>query len=230
MDAESRPESRSYSLAELADEADVTPRTIRYYIAQGLLPPPVGAGPTTRYSAGHLGRLRLVRELQRQHLPLAEIRARLEHLTDEDVGELGATFERRPTPASAPGSAVEYIRGLLDPRGANKPTALPRMPAGAPSPAPPPRMSDATRMTGPAPSVPAPPSAGTAAVREVGAGYADKPASSAGSSQPARSQWDRIVLAPDIELHVRRPLSRIQNRAVDRLVSVARQLLEEDAS
>jgi hypothetical protein len=47
---------------------------------------------------------------------------------------------------------------------------------------------------------------------------------------PTRSQWDRIVLAPDIVLHVRRPLSRLQNRAVDRLIGVARQLLEEEPS
>jgi hypothetical protein len=45
-----------------------------------------------------------------------------------------------------------------------------------------------------------------------------------------RSQWDRIALAPDIELHVRRPLSRLVNKRVDRLVAAARQLLEEDPS
>jgi hypothetical protein len=45
-----------------------------------------------------------------------------------------------------------------------------------------------------------------------------------------RSQWERIALGPDLELHVRRPLSRHQNRAVDRLVGLARQLLEEDPS
>ena len=45
-----------------------------------------------------------------------------------------------------------------------------------------------------------------------------------------RSQWERIVLAPDIELHVRRPLSRTQNKRVDRLLTIARELLEEDPS
>ncbi len=43
-----------------------------------------------------------------------------------------------------------------------------------------------------------------------------------------RSQWEHIALAPDIELHVRRPLSRIQNRRVERLLAIARALLEED--
>jgi len=43
-----------------------------------------------------------------------------------------------------------------------------------------------------------------------------------------RSQWERIVLAPDVELHIRRPLPRAQNKQVDRLVTIARELLEED--
>jgi len=45
-----------------------------------------------------------------------------------------------------------------------------------------------------------------------------------------RSQWERIVLVPDVELHIRRPLPRAQNKQVDRLVTIARELLEEDRS
>jgi DNA-binding transcriptional MerR regulator len=231
MDAE----TRLFSLAELADEADVTSRTIRYYIAQGLLPPPMGAGPTTRYSTGHLGRLRLVRELQRQHLPLAEIRARLEQLTDEEVAELTASFERRPTTTPAPGSALDYIRSLLDPTSAlpARQAAHPRQAIPAPAavaPVPMPKIPMARSASPPPPVAASPPA--SIGVREAFAGYADAPpAVEAGSlSQPGRSQWDRITLAPDIELHVRRPLSRIHNRAVDRLVGYARKLLEEDPS
>lgn len=230
------PETRLFSLAELADEADVTPRTIRYYIAQGLLPPPVGAGPTTRYPAGHLGRLRLVRELQRQHLPLAEIRARLEHLTDDEVAALTASFERRPAATPPPGSAVDYIRSLLEPSAAlpSLQTARPRLaiqPPAAEAPAPMPRLPMA-RSAGPPPPAPAPPARAPIGVREAVAGYADGPAGPDGTrlAQPGRSQWERITLAPDIELHVRRPLSRIHNRAVERLVGYARKLLEEGPS
>ena len=43
-----------------------------------------------------------------------------------------------------------------------------------------------------------------------------------------RSQWERVVLSPDVELHLRRPLTRGQNKQVDRLVTIARELLEED--
>ena len=45
---------------------------------------------------------------------------------------------------------------------------------------------------------------------------------------PDRSQWDRILLAPDVELHVRRPLGRRQHKRVERLIEIARELLEED--
>ena len=42
-----------------------------------------------------------------------------------------------------------------------------------------------------------------------------------------RSQWDRIALDPDIELHIRRPLSRSQNKRVERLIAIAREVIEE---
>jgi len=42
-----------------------------------------------------------------------------------------------------------------------------------------------------------------------------------------RSQWERVVLAPDVELHLRRPSSRTQNKRIDRLIAIARELLEE---
>ena len=62
------PESRStstFSLTDLARLTDVTPRTIRYYISQGLLAAPTGSGQAARYGEGHLARLRLIRRLQR---------------------------------------------------------------------------------------------------------------------------------------------------------------------
>src|SRR5215510_6434822 len=68
-------------LNDLCQQADVTARTVRYYIQQGLLPSP-GLGSGARYGSAHLTRLRVIRRLQREHLPLAEIRRRLESLDD----------------------------------------------------------------------------------------------------------------------------------------------------
>ena len=208
------PNEIAYSLQDLADLADVTPRTIRYYIAQGLLPSPEGAGPAARYAEGHLGRLRLIRQLQREHLPLAEIRARLTGLDD-------VTVQALLTPGDVAGpaeSAIDYIRSVLrgsTPSAAAGPMALTparhgavvmpallaeELPASA-EPAPPPQAMAPSPSTAPAP---------------------------APVQTPDRSQWDRVTLAPDIELHVRRPLSRLQNKRVDRLIVLARQLLEEE--
>ena len=209
------PDDPRYSLTELADLAGVTPRTVRYYITSGLLPSAGRSGPGAKYAEEDLDRLRLIRRLQREHLPLAEIRQRLSGLDDEDVRSLAAEVDPGPTD-----SALDYLRRVLEP---------------GPSPAPPPHRDEA------APSVPlarrisemptgdwrpppmpamaskGPPSIPTEVVR---------PPATAGD----RSQWERIVLAPDIELHVRRPLSRIQNKRVDRLLTIARELLEEDPS
>ena len=45
---------------------------------------------------------------------------------------------------------------------------------------------------------------------------------------PQRSQWERIVLEPGIELTVQRPLTRLAAKRVDRLVAYARELLIRD--
>ena len=63
----------SWTLAELAEEANVAPRTIRYYIARGLLDGPVVAGRGATYSAVHLERLAQIRKLQASGMMLAEI-------------------------------------------------------------------------------------------------------------------------------------------------------------
>jgi hypothetical protein len=37
-----------------------------------------------------------------------------------------------------------------------------------------------------------------------------------------------VSLTPDIELHIRRPLSRLENKRVERLITIAREVLRED--
>ena len=63
-------------------------RTVRYYIAEGLLPPPEGSGPGSSYTQGHLDRLRLIQRLKEAYLPLKEIRRRLSGLSDDEVRSL----------------------------------------------------------------------------------------------------------------------------------------------
>ncbi len=76
---------REYTLQELTSESGVTARTVRYYIAEGLLPPPVAAGPQSHYTDLHLDRLRLIAKLKEAYLPLREIRRQLDAMTDEEI-------------------------------------------------------------------------------------------------------------------------------------------------
>ncbi len=98
-----------YSLTELADLAGVTPRTVRYYISQGLLAVDAAPGPGPKYDEGHLARLRLIRRLQREHQPLAEIRRQLDAVDDDTILALAAADEPPTAPSD---SALDYIRRI----------------------------------------------------------------------------------------------------------------------
>src|SRR4029079_4187174 len=105
-------ESNDLDLSELAAAAGVSPRTVRYYVQQGLLPSPATRGPGTKYDRSVLDRLTLIKLLQRAHWPLAKIRSHLEGLDDESVRrELGRPPELALPAASA--SALRYVRGIL---------------------------------------------------------------------------------------------------------------------
>lgn len=79
---------RSLSLAELTAAAGVSVRTVRYYIAEGLLPPPAGSGPKSSYTQAHLDRLRLINRLKEAYLPLREIRRQLAGMSDDEIRQL----------------------------------------------------------------------------------------------------------------------------------------------
>jgi len=213
------PHDARYTVTELADLAGVTPRTVRYYLAQGLLPAVGASGPGAKYGDEHLARLRLIKRLQREHQPLAEIRRRLEPLSDDEVVALAEADLPRP-----PDSALDYIRrvtgtpgtpgtpfGPAPGRGPSVPFLARRMDE------PPPASSALLDLPPPTPA----PTAPAVPVRDLPTEV---------SPHPQRSQWERIGLGPDVELHIRRPLSRSTAKRVDRLVEIARDLLEEDRS
>jgi DNA-binding transcriptional MerR regulator len=211
------PPGTEYSLQELADLAGVTPRTIRYYIVSGLLPSPGKVGPGTAYTDGHLNRLRLIRRLQREHLPLAEIRSRLAALDDATV----AALVEAPAGEPVAGSAIDYIRGVLE--GDRSPDGtLWNRPFDIASPSITPASPASPRLTGNAVDIDLP----SNRLAESSQAYTETPTPPAAT--PDRSQWDRILLAPDVELHVRRPLGRRAHKRVERLIEIARELLKED--
>ena len=213
------PNEPEYTIGELATLAGVTPRTIRYYVSIGLLRSPGQSGPGTRYGEGHLARLRLIRRLQREHLPLGEIAVRLEGLDDmsveaalaiEDLGPAqgeesvrvadGAAGPwRRSVLGPAPGSALDYINRLKEEQ------AKPPMPA--------------RELAAPAPAL----QTGKAEMAKAVAMSPPQPEESVGTQ---RSQWERVTLSQNVELHIRRPLGRLEQKQIERLVRLGRELLE----
>lgn len=187
-----------YRLADLVSATGVTQRTIRFYIAEGLLPPPEGAGPAAVYTRAHRDRLALINLLKDRYLPLREIRRRLAPMTDDEVrAELRQLAEVAPAasqggaammPQQASADAVDYLDEVLGRRAVREPTR-PTLPPVyfPPQPYPAPR-----------PPLPA----------------------------PARERWERIVLADGVELHVRDDRLR-EAIPLDALVRQARKLLGE---
>lgn len=162
-------------LNELCERTGVTARTVRYYIQQGLLPSPGQSGPGAKYSQVHLARLLAIRSLQQLHLPLAEIRKRL-----ESTGNTALESALAEQPRSS--SVADYVRGALGAQPAQK--------ASLPS------------AKGP------------------------RAASTAAPPRAERSQWERVAISADIEIHIRRPLSRDDNRRVERLIDEAKKIIQ----
>jgi DNA-binding transcriptional MerR regulator len=203
------------SLGELTESAGVSVRTVRYYIAEGLLPPPEGAGPQSAYTPGHLDRLRLIQRLKAAYLPLKEIRRRLAGLGDEAVRSLlGESVDAaRDSEAPPPGGDVnleearKYL-ALLEGRESyrTEPMAL-RFDLAAPPAAaeqrPAPARRQAPRPAGVFPATP--PHA------------QDEPATE-------RELWRRIALGDEAELVISDRVYARHRERVDWLVRWARKV------
>ncbi|OII69197.1 MULTISPECIES: MerR family transcriptional regulator [unclassified Streptomyces] len=106
----------TYTVDELAARAGVTVRTIRFYGTRGLLPPPeIGPRRIGRYGPGHLARLALIEELQRQGMTLAAIERYLEQLPP-DASAQDLAMHRALVATWAPDTAEELTRPELERR------------------------------------------------------------------------------------------------------------------
>lgn len=100
-------------IGELARKANVSVRTIRYYIAEGLLAAPQARGRFATYNEDALLRLQVIRQLKDAFLPLREIRERLAGLSIAEVRDLAGELEKKPAPAQPSRSlALDYIDRL----------------------------------------------------------------------------------------------------------------------
>ncbi len=96
-----------YTIQELSDLTGVPRRTIHFYTQQEILPPPEGAGLSTRYQQIHLVRLKLIPVLRQEGMRLDQIRnyyktqepAALESRLAKAEVSPAATIPARPAPA-----------------------------------------------------------------------------------------------------------------------------------
>lgn len=119
-----------YTISELAEKADVTKRTIHYYISKGLLPPASGQGIASRYDDMHYKKLLVIKKLKNQFMPLAEIKkivnglnhAQLDSIVNEEdiqIVGIGGFLERVPEyevfykETIIPGLEIHFSNGVL---------------------------------------------------------------------------------------------------------------------
>jgi DNA-binding transcriptional MerR regulator len=97
-----------YAIGDLAALGGVSRRTVRYYVQEGLIPPPLGLGRGDHYTDAHLEQLLRVRALQEAGRTL-----------DEILRELGRSRPGRSrgeaAPAAAPMSRAVWRRLTVAP-------------------------------------------------------------------------------------------------------------------
>lgn len=185
-----------FSIEELAEQVDLPVRTIRYYIAEGLVPGPGARGKAAAYGEEHLLRLRLVKRLSRQHIPLSEMQQFLSHLSTAEIRSLLEEEEMRVREleqGDQSAEAKDYIAGLLkNARAARRsiPEETRRNEPGQGSSWP----RTPSQVPGPAPSVlPLP------------------------TPAPASEVWHHWELAPGVELHIRSDAEYRERGLIERL-------------
>jgi DNA-binding transcriptional MerR regulator len=212
-----------FSIGELAQAAATTARTIRFYTAEGLLPPPLTEGRNAIYSEAHRRRLRLIQRLKAAYLPLSAIKEQLAGLTDEQVDVLlersgphrventgAGTSAVRSRAAAMPAesAAVAYVARILE--------AADQALAAGSSESEEGRQSRRVLLISPALR----PDGNSGSVTN------GVPGADSGVSE----RWERITLRPGIEIHIRESMSREYRDELSRLVQLARALFPDSSS
>jgi DNA-binding transcriptional MerR regulator len=190
------------TLAQLAADSGLLPRSIRSWVTQGLLPGPLTRGPAARYPSDTLERLLAIRAMRDQlHMPLIAIRQELLVASPEAVRALAAKAtslapEATEESPSAPSSALDYIRGLRT----STANALCETAVSLPQLPPPPKGFEALELT----------------LRR------DRTA----PTRKARAEeWLRIAVTPDVELAARGPLDAETRARLERCAALIRDIL-----
>ena len=239
-----------YTLDELAGAANITPRTIRFYTSEGVLAGPQSRGRFALYGMGHLARLRLIALLKAALMPLAQMREHLPLLTDAQVtalltqaGVTGSVVEQWGseaafaldadvvgTPVGEQDAAYHALSKALRARQQTSESDANQTPAG---------QAQTDAMQTPAASL-SDRKTRRALLVSSRLSLPDKPQDNAeaesadgfGTIENRKSEienpdtWQRILLAPGVELHVRTPDSPRGREQLDRAIAHAKSLFQ----
>lgn len=190
---------------ELAERAGISVRTIRYYIAEGLLPQPNYQGKYSYYNLHYLERLELIRRLKESYLPLREIREIMNALSDGQVRmklmeqpatnpELSARPEAGNTLGKPGEKALRYINQVMEnqSRYTTKDDLKLLQPSRVPQPTSPP----STKL------------------------HAQKLL----PDYKKEETWQKVILAPGVELHLRQPVAPTLKIQVNQLLEAVQKI------
>jgi len=198
-----------YWISELADLTGVSPRTIRYYITEGLLPPPEIQGKYAVFDEGYVVRLKLIKYLKDAYLPLREIKMLLDRWDEHQIRDKLAEFEQNPfeaarnlgripsthLPSSESGakeSAAEYLSNVME-----RPSKSEKR-EHRPHPQSPREIQDQFKL-----------------LQEE---YMKM------ESTPASESWQRVRISEDIEMWLRQPVSSDVQVKLDWIIEQVRSL------
>lgn len=204
--------------AELAERAGTTKRTIRYYLAEGLLPPAGGTSTRLEFSREHELRLRLIQHLQAAGIKLGAVRGILSRYTLQEIEGLVEAFDRGEHPSV--GEAREGsppVAEILQEAPLSLVYGAAREEVSAPTAAP----GHGEAASGDKPALHEGSPAPTAAPLQERA-RTPHGASNTGStpgSLETGALWRRIRLAEEVEMLVRAPLDPRRNAAVQEVVA-----------
>ncbi len=215
-------DKESYTLKELCQANHVTERTVRYYIKEGLLPPPIGNGPSSHYGYEHWLRLKLIRRLKAEYLPLAEIKSRLAEKSLAELDKIARQSGLLQAESSEPSRAIE---NFLQPVQWGGTTLLRQQLNPAPS------VSNVNMQLLP--------TEGQSGSRlgfqpptffpneEPNEGTEDTAPETNPADLPKNQTWEHIVLAPGLEIQIESQLAQKHRPAIKELLDTARRLLRD---
>lgn len=197
------------TIAELAERAGTTRRTIRYYVSEGLLPPPGGQGQRRVYTMDHLLRLRAIQRMKEAFLPLREIRRRLARMTPDEVRRLAHPSAEEPQRDRL--AQVATLLATVSPPGATPIGAAPGLGASYVA-----SQLDQTIHRSIRPIQTSLRGVGTSSPEETTPIELDA---------TADDIWHRVTLAPGVELHYQPSRDRRRHEAIAHLIRAAMSLL-----